>query len=381
MKSRSWDIFCSVVDNFGDIGVCWRLARRLSSELGQHVRLWVDDLGSFQRLCPGIDVGKSVQSVGGVEVRHWTKVFPDVEPADIVVEGFGVRLPEIFTEAMAARRPPPVWINLEYLSAEAWVDDHHGLPSPHPCLPLRKYFFFPGFTRSTGGVLIEQDLLAERNAFQSDTGAGRAFLQTLGINDDRRDALRVSLFCYENAALPGLVAAWKVDLRGVHCIVPEGHALTQLEHIAGRSISAGSSARIGHLIVHAIPFLSLDQYDRLLWSCDVNFVRGEDSFVRAQLAARPLIWQAYPQDAGAHLDKVAAFWMRYAAGLNKPVAQACARLFEGWNRQTADCGAAWPGYRQGLETGTAHAQDWAGQLAENGDLAANLAKFCEDRLE
>jgi hypothetical protein len=21
-----WDIFCRVIDNFGDIGVCWRLA-------------------------------------------------------------------------------------------------------------------------------------------------------------------------------------------------------------------------------------------------------------------------------------------------------------------------------------------------------------------
>ena len=25
----TWDIFCSVVDNFGDIGVTWRLARQL----------------------------------------------------------------------------------------------------------------------------------------------------------------------------------------------------------------------------------------------------------------------------------------------------------------------------------------------------------------
>jgi uncharacterized repeat protein (TIGR03837 family) len=119
----------------------------------------------------------------------------------------------------------------------------------------------------------------------------------------------------------------------------------------------------------------------LLWSCDVNFVRGEDSFVRAQLAARPLIWQAYPQDAGAHLDKVAAFYSRYLAKLSKPVAQACVRLFEGWNRQIGDCGAAWPDYRQCIQASTDHAQVWAGQLAENGDLAVNLAKFCEDRIE
>ena len=49
---RTWDIFCSVVDNFGDIGVCWRLARRLSAGLGQQVRLWVDDLAA-DRWCRG----------------------------------------------------------------------------------------------------------------------------------------------------------------------------------------------------------------------------------------------------------------------------------------------------------------------------------------
>ncbi|MBY0444112.1 MAG: elongation factor P maturation arginine rhamnosyltransferase EarP, partial [Burkholderiales bacterium] len=37
-----WDIFCRVIDNYGDIGVCWRLARQLSFEHGFAVRLMVD---------------------------------------------------------------------------------------------------------------------------------------------------------------------------------------------------------------------------------------------------------------------------------------------------------------------------------------------------
>src|SRR5512141_858540 len=169
--AKSCDIFCAVVDNYGDIGVCWRLARQLANEHGIEVRLWVDELRSFGKLCPEVDAGLDQQRCRGVEVRQWSKDFPPVAPADLVIEAFACKLPQAYVEAMAAREPKPVWINLEYLSAEDWVEGCHKLPSPHPRLPLTKYFFFPGFTEKTGGLLIERDLLARRDAFQTDTVA------------------------------------------------------------------------------------------------------------------------------------------------------------------------------------------------------------------
>ena len=36
------DLFCRVIDNWGDAGVCWRLARQLVRERGAQVRLWID---------------------------------------------------------------------------------------------------------------------------------------------------------------------------------------------------------------------------------------------------------------------------------------------------------------------------------------------------
>ena len=312
---------------------------------------------------------------------RWSADFPRVEPADVIVEGFGVALPDIFLEAMAARRPAPVWINLEYLSAEPWVDSHHGLPSPHPRLPLTKYFFFPGFTATTGGVLIEDGLIAARDAFQADEAARQELRRMLGIEPGARGGTWVSLFCYDNAALPGLVSAWAADPHGINCVVPAGLALAQLARIAGRTLAPGTRAQIGGLNIFAVPFLDLDQYDRLLWSCDLNFVRGEDSYVRAQLAARPLVWQAYPQEEDAHLKKTAAFVERYCEGLAPPDAQVCAALFNAWNLQALNCGDVWPGYRGRLRQYSARALEWAHRLAENGDLAVNLAKFCEDRLK
>jgi uncharacterized repeat protein (TIGR03837 family) len=380
-RRRCWDIFCSVVDNFGDIGVCWRLARRLAAGLGQDVRLWVDDLRSFKRLRPAINVDSAVQNIDGIEVRHWTSQFAVVRPAQMVIEGFGVRLPDQYIEAMAAMHPAPVWINLEYLSAEAWVDEHHTLPSPHPRLPLTKYFFFPGFTPATGGVLIEDGLIAARDAMQADALAVQAFRRALGGDADDDGRPWVSLFCYENAALPALVAAWADDARGLHCMVPEGYALTQLEKILARSVPVGSRVEHRHLTLHAVHFLDPDQYDRLLWSCDMNFVRGEESFVRAQLAARPLIWQAYPQEAAAHLDKALAFRQRYSAALAEADAQAYAALFDAWNRQDPACAAAWPLFAARLDAVRANAAAWSKRLVQTGDLALNLDKFCEDRLE
>ena len=165
---RSVDLFCKVVDNFGDIGVCWRLARQLASQWQLGVRLWVDDLASFRWLCPTLDDTAPVQMQQGIEIRRWEDAFPDLVPHDLVIEAFACHLPQSFIAAMAIRSARPAWINLEYLSAEDWVRSCHGMASPHPRLPLTKYFFFPGFVAGTGGLLCEHDLPQLRRQFQAD---------------------------------------------------------------------------------------------------------------------------------------------------------------------------------------------------------------------
>jgi uncharacterized repeat protein (TIGR03837 family) len=379
--NRTWDIFCSVVDNFGDIGVCWRLARQLAAGSERTVRLWVDDLASFHRICPEVDPARASQRIDLVDVHRWSNPLPQIEPANIVIEGFGVRLPEAYLVAMAARSPRPVWINLEHLSAETWLDSHHALPSPHPKLPLTKYFFFPGFTPATGGLLVESGLEKTRNAFCDDPAAVADFRATIGFFSSRDDEWVVSLFSYENAALPALIGAWSAAANPVACLVPEGKAREQLAEIVGQSMMNGTQRRQGSLTIHAIPFLDADAYDRLLWSSDVNFVRGEDSFVRAQLAGRPMVWHAYPQEDGAHLQKVSAFLDRYVQGLNADAGRAYRRFSEGWNRAESDSGIRWTDFLMHYDALAAHAGHWAGQLAQGGSLAVKLAEFCEDRLE
>lgn len=133
-----WDIFCKVIDNYGDVGVTWRLARQLVEEHGQRVRLWLDDLRPLPKLWPAVDAALDTQVVAGVDVRRWCMAQPPAIDADVVIEAFACHLPETSLPALADRQPRSVWLNLEYLSAEDWVNDCHGLPSIHPQLPLTK---------------------------------------------------------------------------------------------------------------------------------------------------------------------------------------------------------------------------------------------------
>jgi uncharacterized repeat protein (TIGR03837 family) len=345
----SCDIFCVVVDNYGDAGVCWRLARQLASEHGWRVRLWIDDLAPLLRLAPDY-------ATGPVEVRSWSKPWPSHWPAsdttDIVIEAFACEPPLPYVEAMAARARAPVWLNLEYLSAEHWVAGCHGMASPHPRLPLVKHFFFPGFAPPTGGLLHEQNYDARRQSFD-----GPAFRRELGLPPKLPDELTISLFSYENPALPGLLQAWSNASRPIRLLWPG---------------SSETACTIGTLSVHPLPFLPQVRYDELLWACDLNFVRGEDSFVRAQWAGKPFVWQTYPQSGNAHLTKLDAFLAIHPAG-----AQLTA-FWHAWNGQgTPD----WTAFSAALPGLAEPMQLWASMLAARPDLAGQLVQFCIQRLK
>ena len=375
--SSRWDIFCAVVDNYGDAGIAWRLAHCLSTEHGVPVRLHVDALATLARLVPGVDPARERQRHRGVEIRAWRGPdvdLPGVRPGAVVIEAFGCGLPPSYLSAMAARGPAPVWINLEYLSAERWIEDCQGLASRHPRLPLTRYFFFPGFTPASGGLLRERDLLGRRDRFRASARARAGLWRSLGVTPSQ-GALVVSLFCYPDAPVANLFEAWAAGDAPVFCLVLEGVAQTQIDDWT----RGAAPLTRGNLTLARAPFVAQDDYDLILWSCDLNFVRGEDSFVRAQWAARPFVWHVYPQSEDAHRLKLAAFLERYSAGLAPEAAAAVAELSRAWNG-IGDVGPSWKGvlrFRAALEE---HAGAWAAKLALQEDLASALVRFCRDRL-
>ncbi|MBI3349816.1 MAG: elongation factor P maturation arginine rhamnosyltransferase EarP [Burkholderiales bacterium] len=329
-----WDLFCRVIDNHGDLGVCWRLARDLVAR-GHGVRLWLDDATALAWMAP--------EHPAGIAVHAWPDGDVAVQPGDVVVEAFGCELPPAFVARMAARQPAPRWINLEYLSAETYVERSHGLASPQfsgPGAGLTKHFFYPGFTPRTGGLLREPGLLEK-----AETSDGPGWLARHGWAPRPGERV-VSLFAYANAKLPALLE--ELATQPTLLLASPG------------PLQARITERPGLRFI-PLPYLRQDDYDRLLWACDLNFVRGEDSFVRAQWAGKPFVWQIYPQDDGAHAAKLEAFMA--AARLPKH----WAAFWRGWNGVAPLPALLVPDADRVLA--------WRAELAAQPDLVSQLVSF------
>lgn len=361
---RTCHIFCRVIDNFGDAGVSWRLAINLVRCLNWAVVLWIDDVECLERMVP-------LQTE--VEIRYWDNgaLSSGLEIPNVVIEAFGCQLPDLYIKALSAGKKPPVWLNLEYLSAENWVEGSHLLPSLHPNFPLTKFFFFPGFSEKTGGLLCEPNLIEKRLAFQQDEFAKMRYLRSL-VGEDM-NALTVSLFCYPNAPVNNLFHFFSQSEKPVLCLVPEGVATEKIKMFFGEAIAVGGKKTVGQLTVNVIPFLTQEKYDYLLWSCDINFVRGEDSFVRAQWAGKPFVWHIYPQDEKAHITKLLAFLEKYEKTLPLERAQMVKAMWLMWNGE--DVQISWSSFFELLPQLTLLQAEWVVKLQRCGDLISNIDEF------
>ncbi len=368
MRAQRWDIFCKVIDNFGDIGVCWRLAKQLQLEYKLDVRLWVDDLNVAAKLVHDLDTKLSHQVSNDIEVCLWgvDSDFEGVAPADVVIEAFACELPQPYIQNMAKIKP--IWLNLEYLSAEKWVDEFHGQHSIHPATGLKKTFFFPGFTNKTGGLIREKYLSASRTAFKP-----ADLWQKLNVSPVDT-ATKVSLFCYPHGPIDDLLNSMSQGSQPIHCFIPNTTILPIIaKHFGKANLSAGDTLSDKQLTVSMLPFLSQDEYDQLLWSCDLNFVRGEDSWIRALWSAKPFVWQTYPQDENLHLTKLLAFFEVYypptslvnfnQAWLNGSVNQAL------WDQLLTEL----PDFQK-------YAEKQTHEFEKQTDLAANLVSFVKNQV-
>ena len=347
---KLWDIFCTVIDNHGDLGVCWRLTRQLLAQ-GQSVRLWADDASALSWMAP------DASTLPHLQVLPWpaasqSEVLKSLKPADVWIEAFGCTLPEAFVaHGVATRNQQPHWINLEYLSAEDWVPRMHNMPSPVMSGSAKgwtKRFFYPGFTADTGGLLRETDLQERQQRLD------RVAWRQKNAPNLALGGLLISLFCYEPAALPQLLA----QLTGTphHLLVTPGRPLAAVQQaLSSMPVHPGWSA---------LPYTTQNGFDEMLWACDLNFVRGEDSLVRALWAGQPFIWHIYPQDDNAHHDKLEAFldWMQAPESLR--------RAHRFWNGMEA---GESPALNSGaLAAWTSCAQTARQKLLQQTDLVSQL---------
>lgn len=371
MRSKpSWDIFCKIVDNLGDIGVCWRLARQLHIEHGLQVRLWIDDLSVAKQVIPGLNVTLQNQVIQDITITSWHAGIVYGRAAKVVIEAFSCELPPVYLAAMSQQKSK--WINLEYLSAEPWVADFHARPSPLPQHNLTRHFYFPGFTEATGGLIRECNIVEKNQLLANDRRLQSEFWKSLDFTNT--DNLKVSLFCYPNAPIHDLLTAMASSSHAIDCYVPASNILPQIASFFGKDVmSIGESLSRKNLNLHVLPFLSQADYDKLLSVCDINFVRGEDSWIRAILAGKPFIWQPYLQTENTHMKKLDAFLDLFYADFERK--QILCEAHRYWSAGYIP-NYIWQNYINNLLATQTFTNQQTNQLAKQADLASKLVIFC-----
>ena len=372
-KVLLWDIFCRVIDNYGDVGVCWRLAVQLALR-GHNVRLWLDDQRPLHWMAPGAAQG----GWPGISVHDWASAqhavpVPDTRLADVWIEAFGCDIPPAWlqsqVDAADTQGRRPAWFNIEYLSAEPFALRSHGLPSPvlqGPAKAWTKYFFYPGFSPASGGLLRRSD----PQAAQAPTWADPELTAFAPKACGERTVL---LFSYANAPIAALLQALTDTGQAVQLLVAAGQSAQTVRD----ALAALPDGRCGPLRLRFLPYLPQPVFDRLLALCDFNLVRGEDSLAQAVQAGKPCVWQIYPQDDGAHQPKLQAY-------LETLAADASLRTWHTfWNggltTNTAPQALAWPWEPD--SAWPSNAADLAARLALNADLCSQLIDWAVQRTE
>ncbi|MGN1281957.1 MAG: elongation factor P maturation arginine rhamnosyltransferase EarP [Succinivibrio sp.] len=274
-----FNIFCDVIDNYGDAGVCLRLCRDLCSK-GHRTVLYANSIETVKKILTISDSENSSFSL-----LPWPLSEQNLSIQGIVVQAFSVRLPDFINRIISKNRL--LVINLEYLTAEKFAEDCHTLPSYTD--GFESFYFFPGFTDKTGGVVIEDSFLEAKNNLSSVKG-------------------NISLFCYENANTRDLITCLVNSDKNYSLYVFEGKPVQSLNNDLNTNLKAGDNLKIKNLNINVIPMTNQIKYDSILLKSEINLVRGEDSIVRAMLCARPFLWNIYPQEENAHKDKINALF-------------------------------------------------------------------------
>lgn len=383
------DLLCKVVDNYGDIGVVYRLAKALSAlRPGMNLRLVVDRLDVFAALCPAIRPEPPAQTIGNWTIVRW----------DTAWEGFRLERPRFVIEAFACGRPdwyenllhdptdpaPRLHLVLEYLSAEAYADELHLLPSLSPIPQVKKVYFMPGFSAGTGGLVFDPAFMAAKRLRDTWTPPDREnALRTTGLDlpPGSGNAWWLCLFSYEHdyRALVADLAAWQAET-GRPVLVLAAAGRSQAGFRAAWESAGGPFATVW------LPFLPQETWDRVLLACDASVIRGEESLARAALGGRPFVWHAYLQDEGYQKVKVAALVETVSPCLapdDTASMRAWQALMAAFNDRTVDSAARhapdpWLDFLRTLPALAPGFRRFAEKLEIQGDCAAKVLSLIDD---
>lgn len=311
MELKTLDIFCEIIDNYGDIGVVYRTAKELQKIFPESkIRVFLNRLDEFKKINSQV-LDLPSQNIDGIEYITFDYLRDNANElltAQVIIEAFGCQIPEEYMEI--AYDNSELLINLEYLSAEDWIEDFHLQSSPLGRGKLKKVFFMPGFTEKSGGVIADSNYLERiQRVLENKEFYEKKYLSDI---EDRENKIIGTLFSYEKNFTPLLEDLKKLDKDVVILAMGEKTQDSLRKILKNFSIEDfRNSLKYGKIEIRFLNFLNQEEYEELINIVDFNFVRGEDSFIRAVLTGKPYMWHIYCQEEYAHMDKIEGFLDKY----------------------------------------------------------------------
>ena len=335
MKVNSIDIFCEIIDNFGDIGVVYRISKELK-KIFQNVRIRIvlNRLEEFKAINKKVK-DADYQEIDGlicVTEKYVKENMESFGVSDVFIEAFGCNVPEEYVKA--AKENSKLWINLEYLSGEKWIEDFHLCESLIDSKTLKKIFFMPGFSEKSGGVIIDSGFL-ERMKFGKEN---RDEVFKKYFKDfDLKDKFIGTVFSYEKNFENLLETLKNYEKETVLLLMGE-KTQKSFSEILKKNLTEdyGNIVKYGKITMIYSDFFSQEEYEEIISASDFNFTRGEDSFVRGIILGKPFMWHIYLQEEKAHMDKIKAFTERFKESVEvseeeKNIIESYCNLLEDYN--------------------------------------------------
>ena len=375
-------VFVRVIDNWGDVGVGWRLCMQLAGSFPWRVRLWIDDVAALGKLVLAAELA-AVQDT--VMVEKWSdddsvslRLAQLADPV-MVIETFGCDLPSPVLRRM--QQCQPLWLNWEYLTAEDWAVDLQAMPSLQGN-GLAKYFWFMGIDQQSGGLLREANYLSRRNEFLQQPCLQQAFKQQYGLPLEHVGQLWL-IFAYTSERWAQWLSMWRGADEPITLWLA-GHEVADSLRAAG-VIAADALQQVGdtfeleQVTMVRIPFVPQSAFDNLLWLADGAIVRGEDSFVRALWAGLPFLWHIYQQEEAVHLQKLDAYWhkasINWPASVREAVLALSADLNGGEHLSESLRLRLWQNLRSEWQNWVNAASTWSDSLHLHSSAMERLARF------
>ncbi|WP_297488027.1 elongation factor P maturation arginine rhamnosyltransferase EarP, partial [uncultured Cetobacterium sp.] len=205
---KSLDIFCEIIDNYGDIGVVYRLAKEMKKLYKDNIeiRVILNRLDEFKKLNKRVE-DIQCQEIDGIiyiTEEFLTKNICTFSPANVIIEAFGCNVFQGYLEK--AKEESSLLLNLEYLSGEKWIEDIHGMESLMGAKKLKKFFFMPGFSEKSGGVMADSLFLERKHKVLKNK---TEYKEKYFGNYYKENMLVGSIFSYEKNFLPLIEALLK----------------------------------------------------------------------------------------------------------------------------------------------------------------------------